>query len=85
MDSGEGAGDDQADAGAKTFEREHEISVLSNKKDLLDQTHHALARIEAGTYGSCETCSRPIGKHRLLEANPRANLCLPCREKEDRT
>ena len=29
MESGEGAGDDQADAGTKTFEREHEISILS--------------------------------------------------------
>jgi len=85
MDSGEGAGDDQADAGTKTFEREHEMSILSNKRDLLDQTNHALARLDAKTYGLCETCGRPIGKYRLLEANPRANLCMPCREKEDRS
>jgi RNA polymerase-binding protein DksA len=85
MDSGEGAGDDQADAGTKTFEREHEMSILSNKRDLLDQTNHALARLDAKTYGLCETCGRPIGKFRLLEANPRASLCMPCREKEDRS
>lgn len=85
MDSGEGAGDDQADAGTKTFEREHEISIRSNKEILLDQTHRALDRIQAGTYGACENCGKPIGKHRLLEANPRATLCMPCREKEDRS
>ena len=85
MDSGEGAGDDQADAGTKTFEREHEISILSNKKDLLDQTMHALERIDAGTYGACENCGRQIGKLRLMEANPRATLCMPCREREDRS
>ena len=85
MESGEGAGDDQADAGAKTFEREHEISILSNKKDLLDQSYHALERIEAGTYGFCENCGKPIGKLRLMEANPRATLCMPCREREDRS
>ena len=85
MESGEGAGDDQADAGAKTFEREHEISILSNKKDLLDQSYHALERIEAGTYGNCENCGKPIGKLRLMEANPRATLCMPCREREDRS
>jgi RNA polymerase-binding protein DksA len=85
MDSGEGAGDDQADAGTKTFEREHEISILSNKKDLLDQTTHALERIEAGTYGACENCGRQIGKLRLMEANPRATMCMPCREREDRS
>jgi RNA polymerase-binding protein DksA len=85
MESGEGAGDDQADAGTKTFEREHEISILSNKKDLLDQTYRALERIEAGTYGACENCGKQIGKLRLQEANPRATMCMPCREREDRS
>ena len=85
MESGEGAGDDQADAGTKTFEREHEISILSNKKDLLDQTNRALERIDAGTYGACENCGKQIGKLRLQEANPRATMCMPCREREDRS
>ena len=84
-ESGEGAGDDQADAGTKTFEREHEISILSNKKDLLDQTNRALDRIDAGTYGACENCGKQIGKLRLREANPRATLCMPCRERQDRS
>ena len=84
-ESGEGAGDDQADAGTKTFEREHEISILSNKKDLLDQTNRALERIESGTYGACENCGKQIGKLRLQEANPRATMCMPCREREDRS
>ena len=83
--SGEGAGDDQADAGTKTFEREQEISLLSNKRDMLDQTNHALERIDAGTYGLCENCGRHIGKLRLMEANPRATLCMPCRQREDRS
>lgn len=83
--SGEGAGDDQADAGTKTFEREQEISLLSNKRDMLDQTNHALERIESGTYGLCENCGRHIGKLRLMEANPRATLCMPCRQREDRS
>ena len=85
MESGEGAGDDQADAGTKTFEREHEISILSNKKDLLDQTNRALERIDAGTYGACENCGKQIGKMRLQEANPRATMCMPCRQREDRS
>ena len=85
FESGEGAGDDQADAGTKTFEREHEISILSNKKDLLDQTNRALERIDAGTYGVCENCGKQIGKLRLQEANKRATLCTPCRERQDRS
>ena len=41
-DSSDGAGDDQADAGSKTLEREQEMSVNANARDLLDQSTHAL-------------------------------------------
>jgi len=43
----------------------------------------ALARIDAGTYGVCESCGKPIGKARLL-AFPRATLCVPCKQREER-
>ena len=82
-DSGDGAGDDQADAGSKTFEREHEMSLANNARDMLDQVEHALARIDDGTYGVCETCGKPIGKFRL-QAFPRATLCRSCKEAEER-
>lgn len=80
---GDGAGDDQADAGAATWEREQELSINANAKDMLDQTRHALQRIEAGTYGDCESCGTPIGKMRL-QAFPRATLCLTCKQKQER-
>lgn len=80
---GDGAGDDQADAGAATWEREHELSVTNNAKDLLAQNRHALDRIEAGTYGDCESCGTPIGKMRL-QAFPRATLCMTCKQKQER-
>ena len=48
--SGVGAGDDQADAGAKTFEREHEISLVYNARDMVLQTERALERIDTKTY-----------------------------------
>jgi len=82
-DGGDGAGDDQADAGTKTFEREHEMSLANNARDLLVQTEHALGRIEDGTYGRCENCGNPIGKLRL-QANPRATLCVSCKQREER-
>lgn len=80
---GDGAGDDQADAGAATWEREHELSVTNNARDLLDQNTQALDRIEAGTYGDCESCGTPIGKMRL-QAFPRARLCMTCKQKQER-
>ena len=82
-DSGDGAGDDQADAGSKTFEREHEMSLANNARDMLEQVEHALARIGDGSYGVCESCGKPIGKFRL-QAFPRATLCRSCKEAEER-
>ena len=82
-DSGDGAGDDQADAGSKTFEREHEMSLANNARDMLLQVEHALARLANGTYGACESCGTPIGKGRL-QAFPRATLCLACKQAEER-
>ena len=77
------AGDDQADVGAKAYEREHEFALTYNARELLAQTERALARIEAGTYGSCESCGEPIGKARL-QAFPRATLCVTCKQREER-
>jgi DnaK suppressor protein len=82
-DSVRDAGDDQADAGTKAFEREHELALTQNARDLLDQAERALARIDAGTYGVCESCGQPIGKARLL-AFPRATLCMGCKQREER-
>ena len=82
-DAGDGAGDDQADAGSKTFEREHEMSLANNTRDMLLQAERALARIDNGTYGICENCGNPIGKSRL-QVFPRATLCMACKQREER-
>ncbi|HSO02951.1 MAG TPA: TraR/DksA C4-type zinc finger protein [Candidatus Limnocylindrales bacterium] len=82
-DSSDGAGDDQADAGSKTLEREQEMSVNANARDLLDQSTHALRRLVAGTYGICESCGTLIPAARL-RAFPRATLCIACKQAEER-
>src|ERR1035437_5719286 len=46
------AGDDQADVGAKAYEREHELALAHNTRELLMQADRALARIKEGTYGT---------------------------------
>ena len=80
--STEGSGD-EADAGSKTFEREHEMSLANNSRDLLVQVERALGRLDAGTYGRCEECGNPIPKARL-QAFPRATLCVACKQREER-
>jgi DnaK suppressor protein len=82
-DAGDGAGNDQADVGSATFERDHEMSLANNARGMLVQTERALARIEDGSYGACESCGQPIGKMRLM-AFPRATLCLSCKQREER-
>lgn len=77
------AGDDEADTSSKLFEREHELALSNNTRELLEQTEHALARIEAGTYGVCESCGKPIGKARL-QVFPRATLCVACKQRQER-
>ncbi|HEY3882165.1 MAG TPA: TraR/DksA C4-type zinc finger protein [Trebonia sp.] len=77
------AGDDEADTSSKLFEREQQLALSSNTRDLLEQIEHALARIEAGTYGVCESCGKPIGKARL-QAFPRATLCVACKQRQER-
>ena len=82
-DSGDGAGDDQADTGTKNITREHELALAANAREMLEQTEHALERIEAGTYGLCEVCGKPIGKARM-QAFPRATLCVEDKQKQER-
>jgi DnaK suppressor protein len=83
--SGEVSFDEEyADAGSFTFEREKELSIGNNIRDLLDKVDHALAAIERGTYGICENCGNPIAKARLL-ALPYSTLCLTCKQQDERT
>ncbi len=82
-DGVDGAGNDQADVGSKGLERDAEMSLAANQRELLLQTEKALDRLDRGTYGVCESCGEPIGKMRLM-AFPRATLCMSCKQREER-
>ncbi len=82
-DAGDGAGHDQADVGSTTFERDQELMITNNAREMMEQSEHALVRISDGTYGVCEGCGEAIGKMRLV-AFPRATLCLTCKQREER-
>ena len=79
----EGAGRDPADVGATNFERDQEMSLAANAREMFEQATLALRRFESGDYGYCESCGRPIGKDRL-QVFPRATMCLPCKQREER-
>jgi RNA polymerase-binding transcription factor DksA len=65
----------QADVGTETFEREKDLSILENVEAELADIEHALARLNDGTYGTCEASGLPIDEARL-DAMPATRLCL---------
>lgn len=72
-----------ADAGTATFERERDLSLSNNIRDLTGKIDKALERIDEGMYGLCERCGRPIEKARI-KALPYATLCIRDKQAEER-
>jgi DnaK suppressor protein len=74
--SGEVSFDDEnADAGTFTYERERDLSIENNVRDLLAKIDRALTAMAEGRYGLCARCGRPIEKARL-KALPYVDLCI---------
>ena len=71
-----------ADLGSDNFEQELELGLLEDHEKALCEITEALMRIEAGTFGTCESCEKPVPKARL-KAMPHARLCLECKRKEE--
>jgi DnaK suppressor protein len=71
--------DDEHDPEGATiaFERQQIAALLEQARRRLDEVEAALARRDAGHYGICETCGRPIGAERLA-ARPAARTCIDC-------
>ena len=71
--------DDEHDPEGATiaFERQQVVALLEQAQRRLADVDAALARREAGDYGRCETCGRPIGAERLA-ARPAARTCIDC-------
>jgi len=59
---------------------ESELSIVRNTRELLSQTEEALRRLDAGTYGVCVDCGKPIPAARL-SALPYTTLCVECAAK----
>ncbi|HLB61194.1 MAG TPA: TraR/DksA C4-type zinc finger protein [Actinomycetota bacterium] len=74
--SGEVSFDDEnADAGTFTFERERDLSIENNIRDLLGKIDRALSRMDEKSYGICDRCGKPIEKARI-RALPYVDLCI---------
>ena len=83
VEIGDAAGDDQADSGSKTAERDAATSLLRTLLDRRTQAEHAMQRLEEGTYGNCEGCHNPIPAERLI-VFPSATTCVACKANRER-
>lgn len=66
-----------ADSSQVTAERGEAETLANTLRETLEDVEHALQKIDEGTYGVCEGCSKPIAAARL-EAMPAAKLCMEC-------
>jgi len=71
------------DVATATFDREMASTLEDNSTHVLAEIDAALARIENGTFGTCERCGNPIGAERL-EALPWATLCIEDKRRQER-
>ena len=69
-----------ADSSQVTAERGEAETLAAKLATTLAEVDHALAKIDDGTYGSCEGCNQPISDARL-EAQPAARFCIDCASK----
>jgi len=66
-----------AEADSIGVERDRLSTLEAMARRRLDEVDAAVSRLDAGTYGACRTCRRPIPVARL-EAVPEASQCVPC-------
>src|SRR5467141_697174 len=70
-----GLDDESTDAGTATSEREKDLSIENNVRDLLQKIDRALKRMDDGTFGVCDICGKNIEKARM-KALPYVDLCI---------
>ncbi len=69
-----------ADAASATAERTEVLGLVENLKIQLNDVDAALAKVEAGSYGTCSNCGKEIPSARL-EARPESVLCVECKSR----
>ena len=72
-----------ADMATDNFDREFSLDLASQEQNILNRISSALEKIEEGSFGTCENCSKPISLKRL-KAVPYAELCIKCKEDEEK-
>ena len=72
-----------ADVATDMYEREFNLGLASNDRELLQKIESALKRIQEGTYGVCLKTKKPISLERL-KAIPYAEYCVEAQEEMEK-
>lgn len=70
--------EESGEGGTTTVDRERDLALSAQALATVEEIDHALAKMESGSYGLCESCHRPIVRARLA-ALPYARLCVSCK------
>lgn len=70
--------EESGEGDSMNVERERDLALSAQAMASIEEIDRALARIDQGTYGTCERCREPIPEERL-EALPHASLCVRCK------
>ena len=73
----------QAAAATHVFEQQRDLALRDRSRAELGRVEAALRKVDAGTYGTCESCGNAIAPERL-EAIPWSPLCIDCARKGGR-
>ncbi|MEW6435499.1 MAG: TraR/DksA C4-type zinc finger protein [Myxococcota bacterium] len=74
---------DEIDQASSEYAQSMTFRLRDREKFLLKKIEKALARIEDGSFGTCERCEEPINLKRL-EARPVTTLCIRCKEEQEK-
>lgn len=78
-----GHGMHMADVATDMYDKEFNLNLASNDRELLTKIENALKRIEQQEFGLCLTCKKTIALARL-KAIPYTELCLKCQEEAEK-
>ena len=73
-----------ADMASDAYDRDFSLNLATKEQRILYEIEEALRRLKEDTFGSCESCERPINKVRL-RALPYARHCIKCQSKKEET
>jgi DnaK suppressor protein len=73
---------DPSDRAALETDRNFLLRIRDRERKLIEKIKEALERIDNGTFGICEVCSKEIGGERL-SARPVTTQCIDCKKKQE--